>query len=102
MLWIISYLITAICYYLVFFKAREEHYEYKTDNSYNREWVYKGKAKYPIWIWILAGIIALIPVLGVLAMVVLVIWFIVGFGDTYDHERMKLNSSFLSFLNKKY
>lgn len=43
MLWIISYLITAICYYLVFFKAREEHYEYKTDNSHNREWVYKGK-----------------------------------------------------------
>lgn len=98
---IILYLITAICYYLVFFKAREEHYEY-IDNSYNREWVDKGKAKYPIWLWILAGIIALIPILGILVMVFVVIWFILGVGDTCDRERYKLNGSFLSFLNKKY
>lgn len=99
---IILYLITAICYYLVFFKAREEHYEYTTDNSYSREWVDKGKAKYPIWMWILTGAIALIPILGILVMVFCVIWFIIGFGDTYDRERYKLNCSFLSFLNKEY
>ena len=103
MLWIISYLITAFCYYLIFFKAREEHYEKETDHwSSDRVWVDKGKAKYPVWLWILAGTIALIPILGILVMAFCVIWFIIGFGDTYDRERYKLNCSFLSFLNKKY
>lgn len=105
MLWIISYLITAFCYYLIFFKVREEHYEKETDHwSSDRVWVDKGKAKYPVWLWIFAGTIAMIPVMGVLVMVGFVIWLIIGLGDTYtyDRERYKLNSSFVSFLNKRY
>lgn len=103
MLGIISYLITAFCYYLIFFKAREEHYEKETDHwSSDRVWVDKGKAKYPVWLWIMAGTIVMIPILGGVVMVLVVIWLIIGFGDTYDQERYKLNGSFLSFLNKKY
>lgn len=103
MLWIISYLITAFCYYLILFKAREEHYEKETDHwCSDRVWVDKGKAKYPVWLWILAGAIAMIPVLGMIVMLGIVCWSCVGIGNTWDGERYKLNSSFLSFLNKKY
>lgn len=103
MLLIISYLITAFCYYLIFFKAREEHYEKETDHwNSDRVWVDKGKAKYPVWFWLLFLSIAMIPFLGGVVMVLVVIWFIIGLGDTYDQERYKLNGSFLSFLNKKY
>lgn len=103
MFWIISYLITAFCYYLIFFKAREEHYEKETYHcSSDRVWVDKGKAKYPVWLWILAGTIALIPFFGMLVMLVIVCWLCVGIGNTWDRERYKLNSSFVSFLNKRY
>jgi hypothetical protein len=87
----------------MFFKAREEHYENETDHwSSDRVWVDKGKAKYPVWLWILAGTIALIPFLGMIVMLVLACWLCVGIGNTWDRERFKLNSSFFSFLNKRY
>lgn len=47
---IISYLITAFCYYLVFFKTRKKYYEKVNEDYYysGRVWVDKGKAKFPL------------------------------------------------------
>lgn len=103
MLWIISYLITAFCYYLIFFKAREEHYEKETDHWFSDSvWVDRGKAKYPIWLWILAGTIAMIPVMGMIVMLGIVCWLCARIRNTWEGVSYKLNSHFLSFLNKKY
>lgn len=101
---IISYLITAFCYYLVFFKTRKEYYEKVNEDYYysGRVWVDKGKAKFPLWMWFAMGLIGIIPVLGTLTFIVIIVWFSIGFGNECDRERYKINNKIIEFLNKKY
>lgn len=64
MTYIITLLISAILYYLVFFKLKEEVCK-------NGVWTLKGKAKFPIWLWLVGGFMCLTPILNVVAMVVI-------------------------------
>lgn len=72
----ITILIAAIFYFLIFFMLKEE----KTLRDSN-EWKVVGKAKFPLWFWLLFFVVLFVPFVNAIGLFALLVFFVSSTDD---------------------
>lgn len=97
MFWIISYLISFLVFYFVFFRF------YKFERKrWSEPWEVVGKAKFPVYVWIIGICIVLTPICNIIAAVGILILNIINLCATDEWAHTLYTFKLPEFLTKKY
>jgi hypothetical protein len=97
MFWFISYLISFVVFYFVFFRF----YLFERQR-WSEPWAVVGKVKWPIYMWIIGICIVLTPILNIIAAVSIVVVNTVNLCATSELNRTLYTFKIPEFLTKKY
>lgn len=97
MSWLISYLISFVTFYFVFFRF----YEFERKRGY-APWEVVGKVKLPIYIWLIGVCIVLTPVFNIISAIGVLVVNIINLCATDEWDRTLHTFKLPEFLTKKY
>jgi hypothetical protein len=97
MFWFISYLISFVVFYFVFFRF----YEFHRTRSYE-PWEVVGKVKLPVYAWLIGVCLVLTPVFNIISAIGVLVVNIINLCATDAWDKTLHTFKLPEFLTKKY